>query len=63
MINPKLSPHVSHLTVLCGAGIAFKLAQAMAADKDLNFSPDDLLPLLDLAALGTVADVVSYNFV
>ena len=58
VINPKLSPHVSHLTVLCGAGIAFKLAQAMAADKDLNFSPDDLLPLLDLAALGTVADVV-----
>jgi len=58
VINPKLSPHVSHLAVLCGAGIAFKLAQAMAADKDLNFSPDDLLPLLDLAALGTVADVV-----
>jgi len=58
VINPKLSPHLAHLTVLCGAGLAFKLAQAMAADKDLNFSPDDLLPLLDLAALGTVADVV-----
>lgn len=58
VINPKLSPHVSRLTVLCGAGIAFKLAQAMASDRDLNFSPDDLLPLLDLAALGTVADVV-----
>ena len=58
VINPKLSPHVSRLTILCGAGIAFKLAQAMASDRDLNFSPDDLLPLLDLAALGTVADVV-----
>ncbi len=58
VINPKLSPHLSHLTVLCGAGLAFKLAQAMAADKDLGFSPDDLFPLLDLAALGTVADVV-----
>jgi single-stranded-DNA-specific exonuclease len=58
VINPKLSPHISHLTVLCGAGLAFKLAQAMAIDKDLRFSPDDLLRLLDLAALGTVADVV-----
>ena len=58
VINPKLSPHVSNLTVLSGAGLAFKLAQAMAADKNLKFSPDDLPPLLDLAALGTVADVV-----
>ena len=58
VINPKLSPRVSRLTVLCGAGIAFKLAQAMASDRDLDFSEDDLLPLLDLAALGTVADVV-----
>ena len=58
VINPKLMPHVSRLTGLSGAGLAFKLAQAMAADRDLKFSPDDLPPLLDLAALGTVADVV-----
>ena len=58
VINPKLTPLESRLTVLCGAGIAFKLAQAMALDKDIAFSEDDLMPLLDLAALGTIADVV-----
>ncbi|MDP2158448.1 MAG: DHHA1 domain-containing protein, partial [Nitrospirota bacterium] len=58
VINPKLTLHESRLTVLCGAGIAFKLAHAMAMDNDIAFSEDDLLPLLDLAALGTVADVV-----
>ena len=30
----------------------------MAMDNDIAFSEDDLLPLLDLAALGTIADVV-----
>jgi single-stranded-DNA-specific exonuclease len=58
VINPKCSPDSSRLTVLCGAGIAFKLAQAMTMDNDIAFAEDDLLPLLDLAALGTVADVV-----
>ncbi|MBI5076693.1 MAG: DHH family phosphoesterase [Nitrospirae bacterium] len=58
VINPKCSPDGSRLTVLCGAGIAFKLAQAMAIDNDITFSEDDLMPLLDLAALGTIADVV-----
>jgi len=58
VINPKCSPGSSRLTMLCGAGIAFKLAQAMAMDNDIAFSQEDLLPLLDLAALGTVADVV-----
>ena len=58
VINPKCSPDSSRLTVLCGAGIAFKIAQAMAMDNDIGFSEDDLLPLLDLAALGTIADVV-----
>jgi len=58
VINPKCSPESSRLTILCGAGIAFKLAQAMAMDSELAFSEDDMLPLLDLAALGTIADVV-----
>lgn len=58
VINPKLYPQNAKLNILCGAGIAFKLAQAMALDRHMGFSPDDLLPLLDLAALGTVADVV-----
>jgi len=34
------------------------LRRQWASDRDLDFSEDDLLPLLDLAALGTVADVV-----
>jgi len=58
VINPKCTPESSRLTVLCGAGLAFKLAQAMAMDNNIAFSQDDLLPLLDLAALGTIADVV-----
>ncbi|MHB8881454.1 MAG: single-stranded-DNA-specific exonuclease RecJ [Thermodesulfovibrionales bacterium] len=57
VINPKLCPD-SGLTNLSGAGIAFKFAQALAADGSLGFSSDDLFPLCDLAALGTVADVV-----
>ena len=58
VINPKLDMQHARLNILCGAGIAFKLAQAIALDEDLRFSYDDLLPLLDLAALGTIADVV-----
>lgn len=58
VINPKLHTQNVKQSILSGAGIAFKLAQAMALDNDLRLSHDDLLPLLDLAALGTVADVV-----
>lgn len=58
VINPKLNLKPSTLNILSGAGIAFKLAHAMAMDNEITFSQDDLLPLLDLAALGTVADVV-----
>lgn len=58
VINPKCSSESAGLTDLCGAGIAFKLAHAMALDAGIDFSHDDLLPLLDLAALGTIADVV-----
>lgn len=58
VINPKLSRDGSPLSILSGAGLAFKLAHAMALDKGFSFSEDDLLLLLDLTALGTVADVV-----
>ncbi len=58
IINPKLNLKHSTLNILCGAGIAFKLAQAMARDSNIAFSDDDLLLLTDLAALGTIADVV-----
>ena len=55
IINPKLTPHASHLTDLSGAGIAFKVAQGLAMVHDSQFAFHDLL---DLAALGTMADVV-----
>jgi single-stranded-DNA-specific exonuclease len=55
IINPKLTPHASRLTDLSGAGIAFKVAQALAMVHDSQFAFHDLL---DLAALGTMADVV-----
>ncbi|MDQ6633118.1 MAG: DHHA1 domain-containing protein [Verrucomicrobiota bacterium] len=47
---------------LCSAGLAFKLAHAILKRlRELNFSPAheyDLRPLLDLVALGTIADIV-----
>lgn len=51
VINPKL-PGDYPFAELCGAGVAFKLAQALTGDE--AFCDD----LLDLACLATVADVV-----
>ncbi|MGO9953636.1 MAG: single-stranded-DNA-specific exonuclease RecJ [Dissulfurispiraceae bacterium] len=53
VINPKLALQSSPLTDLSGAGVAFKLAQAL-----LDNSLDNVIELIDLAALGTAADVV-----
>ncbi|MDA8091852.1 MAG: single-stranded-DNA-specific exonuclease RecJ [Nitrospiraceae bacterium] len=47
LINPKLTPGETELS---GAGVAFKMAQALLGD--------DALTCLDLAALGTLADLV-----
>ncbi len=59
VINPKLQrEEIARLAHLSGAGIAFKVGHALALTQGLHFSLDDLFPLLDLAALGTVADVV-----
>jgi single-stranded-DNA-specific exonuclease len=55
VINPKLTPHASHLTVLSGAGLAFKIAQALSTLHASRLTPHELL---DLAAIGTMADVV-----
>jgi len=47
---------------LCSAGLAFKLAHALVKrGRELNlseFADFDLRPLLDLVALGTIADIV-----
>ncbi|TYL11080.1 hypothetical protein MTAT_23440 [Moorella thermoacetica] len=56
VVNPLLAPG---LPLLCGAGVAFKLAQALAAS--FNLPPEGGVAAgwaLDLAALGTVADAV-----
>lgn len=58
VVNPKLEAHNSKFSNLSGAGVAFKFAQALALDKGIPYGTDDVLPLLDLAALGTLADVV-----
>jgi single-stranded-DNA-specific exonuclease len=58
VVNPKTESGEGGLSILSGAGVAFKLAQALAMDEGVNVSMDDALSLLDLAALGTMADVV-----
>jgi single-stranded-DNA-specific exonuclease len=57
LVNPKLIAGDHPSRYLCGAGVAFKFAWALmrlAGYKDSVF----LSSLLDLAALGTIADVV-----
>jgi len=55
-VNPRLGPDTHPAAELCGAGVAFKLVQALVPALGL---PAHLhLHLLDLVALATVADVV-----
>jgi single-stranded-DNA-specific exonuclease len=63
LVNPQLAgDELVSLRDLCSAGLAFKLAHALVKrgrDAGLPGMADfDLRPLLDLVALGTVADVV-----
>ena len=55
VINPKISQRESQVFHLSGAGIAFKLVQALAITHGEKIPFYDFL---DLAALGTMADVV-----
>jgi single-stranded-DNA-specific exonuclease len=59
LVNPQLS---NSFTELCSAGLAFKLAHALVKrgrEQTLpGFAEFDLKPLLDLVALGTIADLV-----
>lgn len=56
-VNPKFSGHTYPFRDLCGAGVAFKLVQALQTE--LDGLPDGHEKwLLDLVALGTVCDIV-----
>ena len=60
LVNPQLG--LPPFTELCSAGLAFKLAHALlkrGRETGLPGAADfDLRPLLDLVALGTIADIV-----
>jgi single-stranded-DNA-specific exonuclease len=58
VINPKLSAADCRLSILSGAGIALKLSHAIFMSAYNNDSHSMMRDLLDLAALGTTADVV-----
>lgn len=58
VINPKLQTQSSKLSNLSGAGVAFKFVQALAREHELGLTEDVCMSLLDLVALGTVADFV-----
>lgn len=57
VINPKRHGDLYPDKDLAGVGIAYKLAEALLIDKKNNLPPVTLHSLLDLVALGTVADL------
>jgi single-stranded-DNA-specific exonuclease len=69
LVNPQLAPEIGNkkseignFQELCSAGLAFKLAHALVKrGREINLpgaAEFDLRPLLDLVALGTIADIV-----
>ncbi|MBN2189947.1 MAG: single-stranded-DNA-specific exonuclease RecJ [Candidatus Aureabacteria bacterium] len=61
IINPKVQYKTGDMRNLSGAGIAFKLAHGivkLARTGNDTFSGFDLKELLDLTAVGTIADIV-----
>ncbi len=63
LVNPQLNPPgPDSLHELCSAGLAFKLAHGLIKEGRRRGIPGteqfDLRPLLDLVALGTIADLV-----
>jgi len=66
LVNPQLTQNpelkTQNFTELCSAGLAFKLAHAiLKRGREMNLpgaAEFDLKPLLDLVALGTIADLV-----
>jgi len=55
LINPHLPYSAYPFDKLCGAGVAFKLVQALCGRLNLG---DEYFKYIDLACLGTVADIV-----
>jgi len=55
VVNPKRADSGAPFRDFSGVGLAFKLAQALAESSSAGFQPE---ALLDLVALGTVADLV-----
>lgn len=61
VINPKLHKETLDLNVLAGVGVAFKLCHGFlkyGRENKLGGELTDLRSILDLVALGTVADIV-----
>ncbi|NLE43244.1 MAG: single-stranded-DNA-specific exonuclease RecJ [Chloroflexi bacterium] len=63
IINPKREENCRRLDELAGVGVAFKLAQALLVSTHDEGPGDDAAPLnakdlLDLVAIGTIADIV-----
>lgn len=61
VINPKLHKEIKEFSVLAGVGVAFKLAHGFlkyGRHHKLGGDGIDLKSVLDLLALGTVADIV-----
>jgi single-stranded-DNA-specific exonuclease len=64
LVNPQLgsATEIGNFQELCSAGLAFKLAHALIKrGREINLpgaAEFDLKPLLDLVALGTIADLV-----
>lgn len=61
VINPKVHDDTKDLTILAGVGVAFKLCHGFlkyGRENNLGGEGTDLKNILDLVALGTVADIV-----
>ncbi len=58
VINPKLGDADYSEPMLAGVGVAFRLAELLLDGANAPISPDDLL---DLVAIGTVADLAPLN--
>ncbi|MBC8424486.1 single-stranded-DNA-specific exonuclease RecJ, partial [bacterium] len=56
LVNPRREGNRYPNPELCGAAVAFKLVQAVAAADPGCLPPDFLMSVIDLAALGTIAD-------